>query len=813
MKQLKFLIAILAAGLLAAVSVVWASAGPEIEVVKRIASDPGADPGGGDLFGRSVAVSGDTAIAGAASEDGGAGEPLSGAGAAYIYQRDLGGGNNWGEVKKLTASDAEPVDAFGNSVAISGDTAVVGAAQEGDPLAVPNLFRAGAAYVFDRDQGGTDLWGQVKKLVASDTQGSDFFGISVAISGDTVVVGANFEDEKGGNAGAAYIFQRDNDSPDNWGQVKKLTASDGTSGDRFGTSVAISGDTAVVGAIFEDGGAGNPILTAGAAYVFQRDEDGTDNWGEVKKLTASNAGAEDRFGISVAINGDTAVVGAHFEDTGGSDAGAAYVFERDEDGTDNWGEVKLITASDAAGGDEFGFSVAVSGDNAVVGAFRDDHSSLTAPGSAYVFQRNLGGADNWGQGHKLTASDAGAIDEFGTSVAVSGDTAVAGAPNEDGAFLNTGAFYVFGPTANLAIAKSDSPDPVIAGNQLTYTVTVSNAGPSDATGVVVSDTLPAGVTFVSTTGCAEDPNGVPTCTLGTIAASGSASYTITVDVDSGTLGTITNSATVSSTTTDPDTSNNTASENTTVIAQANGPPEISKDFLDCPTEIGIHLPETTECTFEIAYSGPAAAVVDTVPAEFEVDTLTPSAGTAEVFTKKGKGGGADTIQWDVPAGSNTLTVTIQTRKSSKAKHARYKPTSCTPSLLLNLGATAYEPDPKLNSTEPENAVVIVGPSNILEVEAVAGGKPCAPTGLEVNPGGAGELVLSWSPNVETVQGYNVYHSDTAGGPYSEIAHLVAGPGFTHTGLAGGSNNCYVVKAQFSDGSEGNESAEVCGTAP
>ena len=129
----------------------------------------------------------------------------------------------------------------------------------------------------------------------------------------------------------------------------------------------------------------------------------------------------------MAISGDTAVVGACCEDTGGFDAGAAYVFQRNQGGADNWGEVKKLTASDAQASDRFGHSVAVSGDTAVVGAFRED----ALVGAAYVFQRNQGDADNWGEVKKLTASDAQDIDFFAHGVAISGDTAVVGAGEAD----------------------------------------------------------------------------------------------------------------------------------------------------------------------------------------------------------------------------------------------------------------------------------------------------------------------------------------------------------------------------------------------
>ena len=325
------------------------------------------------------------------------------------------------EVKKLTASDAQTFDLFGVSVAVAGDTVIVGAVLE---EAGGNGAGAGAAYVFQRDQGGAGNWGEVTKLTASDAQAGDFFGGSVAVSGDTAVVGARSEDAEGNRAGAAYVFQRNQGGVDNWGEVTKLTASDAQAEDWFGFSVAVSGDTAVVGAVFESEGG---------------------NWGEVTKLTASDAQAGDRFGQSVAVSGETTVVGALAEDAGGGlydDFGAAYVFQRDQGGAGNWGEVQKLTASDAQALDAFGGTVAVSGDTAVVGAWGEDAGGSQA-GAAYVFQRDQGSAGNWGEVKKLTASDTQAFDQFGSSVAVSGDTAVVGTPTEDAGSSNAGAAYVF----------------------------------------------------------------------------------------------------------------------------------------------------------------------------------------------------------------------------------------------------------------------------------------------------------------------------------------------------------------------------------
>ena len=389
-----------------------ARAQPAAIEVKLTASDAAPE----DHFGASVDIDDDTVVVGAKGHTG----------SVYVFQRDAGGADNWGEVKKLTASDGAASDFFGSSVAISADTVIVGAFGDAGTL-------SGSAYVFQRDAGGVGNWGEVKKLTASDAAAGDYFGWSVAISGDTVIVGAHQDDHLAGgnNSGSAYVFRRDVGGVDNWGEVKKLTAFDAGVDDLFGRSVTISGDTAIVGAE-RDKDAGND---SGSAYVFQRDAGGAGNWGLVVKLTASDAATKDRFGRWVDINGDTAVVGAYF--AGGS--GSAYVFQRDVGGADNWGEVEKLTASDAALGDRFGVSVDINGDTVIVGAYFTDGSS----GSAYVFRRDAGGVDNWGEVKKLNASDTAAEDSFGSSVAISGDTAIVGAGGNDDAGNMSGSAYVY----------------------------------------------------------------------------------------------------------------------------------------------------------------------------------------------------------------------------------------------------------------------------------------------------------------------------------------------------------------------------------
>jgi hypothetical protein len=405
--------------------------------VARIAAADGAT---GDDFGASVAISADTATIGAPNDD----DLGWNSGSAYVFQRDQGGADAWGQVAKVTAADGAFADAFGLSVSVSGDTVVAGAWFD--------EVGTGASYVFERDQGGPDTWGQVAKLVASDGEQQDNFGFAVAISGDTAIAGARGDDDTGDGSGSVYLFERDQGGVSTWGQLVKLPCPNAYSArnDAFGRSVATSGDTAIVGAWNDD----DMGEDSGSAYIFQRDHGGPGAWGLVAKLTAGDGAAEDLFGGSVAISGDIAIIGAEGDD---SAAGSAYLFRRDQGGADAWGQVAKITADDSAAGDRFGGAVAISGDTAVVGARRDDDQGSSS-GSVYVFRQDAGGADAWGQVAKVVGSDAEVGDEFGTSVAISGDVAIAGAPFDPVAYDQTGTAYVLyrdtgGPDAWGQVAK------------------------------------------------------------------------------------------------------------------------------------------------------------------------------------------------------------------------------------------------------------------------------------------------------------------------------------------------------------------------
>ncbi len=388
-----------------------------------------SDAADSDSYGLTVSIDGDLALVGAPGADGAGTDQ----GEAYLYQRTQGGTDGWGQIKTLFAEDAADGDYFGVSVSVSGDYAVIGAVGENG-----SGTDQGAAYVFYRNQGGTDNWGQVRKIAASDKADSDGFGFSVSIDGATIIVGADGEDGAGTDRGAAYIFGKDQGGVDNWGQVAKIVSADPADSDAFGYSVAVAGDIAVIGVPLEDGDG----TDRGAAYVFARDLGGLEAWGQVKRLEPGTPSDGALFGYSVAVEGSLAVVGAGWEDGGGTDKGAAYLFSRDEGGADLWGQIKQLVASDRSDDDIFGYSVSLNGDNVVIGASRAEGGG-SERGQAYVFSKDEGGVDTWGEAQRLRASDGANDDRFGGSTAISGSYILVGATGEDGAGLDRGAAYMF----------------------------------------------------------------------------------------------------------------------------------------------------------------------------------------------------------------------------------------------------------------------------------------------------------------------------------------------------------------------------------
>lgn len=349
---------------------------------------------------------------------------------------------------KLTADDAAAGDTFGDSVALEGDTVLIGAPFDDD-----NGTSSGAAYVLTQQAG---VWTQEAKLVAEDASFGDVFGSSVALSGDIAVVGAYLDDVVGTNSGAAYVFTRTLGA---WTQAEKLIADNLGGGDNFGISVAIDGETIVIGVPGDD----DDGLSSGSAVVFTRS---TGVWTPKAKLKAEDADKGDQFGTSVAISGGTIVIGAPYHDGVSIDSGAAYVFTG---GGNSWTQAAKLTAATGASNDLFGWSVSVSDDTALVGAFRDDQGGNDA-GAAYVFSN--GGGD-WTEVAKLVAEDAAGIDWLGQSVSLDGDTAILGAYGDDDGGSHAGAAYIFAGVGGLWYQQNKlSADEIDAYDYFGYSVAV-----------------------------------------------------------------------------------------------------------------------------------------------------------------------------------------------------------------------------------------------------------------------------------------------------------------------------------------------------
>jgi hypothetical protein len=329
------------------------------------------------------------------------------------------------EQSRIVASDGSPNDTYGFSSATSGDTAIVGAVLDGD-----SGTNAGSAYVLRRDPG-SGAWSEDQKLTASDAQPGDFFGQVVAISGNVAIVGAPGADDLGEDAGKAYIFSFDSES-ESWLEQDKLLAPGGTAGDRFGSSVAVSGDIAVVGAPLDDDNG----PASGSGHVFRFDS-GTETWIEQVKLLAPAGGADDIFGAAVAISGDIVVVGAPSQAATGQ-PGTAYVYRFDA-GASAWPLDGELAPSPASTYDAFGTAVAVDGDRIIVGASADDDFGSNS-GAAYVYGYS---GSAWELQQKLLASDALAGDGVGIAVDIHGEFAIVGATGGNDYGQSSGAAYVF----------------------------------------------------------------------------------------------------------------------------------------------------------------------------------------------------------------------------------------------------------------------------------------------------------------------------------------------------------------------------------
>jgi len=376
------------------------------------------------FFGRSVSISGNYAVVGAA-EDGSNGKAL---GSVYIFKYN---GSDWIENSKLIADDSAEYNGFGYSVSIYGDFVIVGARLDDDMGT-----DAGAAYIFKRNG---DNWSQEAKLFSNDVENDDCFGNSVSINGNYVIIGSLFDDDNGSNSGSAYIFKRDNNI---WKQEYKLTAVDGAEGDFFGFSVSISGDYAVVGAHYDDDNG----ESTGSAYIFKRDGI---YWIQESKIRANDRATGDEFGRSVSICGNRVAVGARWDDDNGINSGSTYIFK--QDGA-NWIQEAKLIANDGKEDDYFGISVSIENNYVIIGACYNNDTGMphwNHSGSTYIFKYEN---DKWNQMEKLTASDAAANDIFGNSVSISNGIIIVGAYEDDNIKgTDAGSAYIY---------YSDNPIPV-----------------------------------------------------------------------------------------------------------------------------------------------------------------------------------------------------------------------------------------------------------------------------------------------------------------------------------------------------------------
>jgi hypothetical protein len=377
-----------------------------------------------DWFGISIAVSGDTVVVGDFDSN------IETYGAVYVYVKPASGWTNMTQVAKLTSSDNG--EGFGVSVAISGNTIVVGAANTSNfaaPAAGP-----GAAYVFVKPAAGWTDASETAKLTASDGQNGDAFGDSVAITGTTIAVGAFFAPDSSGNsfAGKAYVFLRPTTGwSGNLNEKAKLIASDSQLLNYMGASIATNGSTVVAGSYGHNN-------FQGTAYVFTEPAGGWATMTQTAELTASDGKGSADFGFSSSIFGSTVVIGAP---NAFSSKGAAYIFAEPTNGWQNSTQTAELRAHNAAQFDGFGQSVGISGNSIVVGAPGTTVGANQGQGATYIFRKPPTGWKNTSRASELTASDGSASDSLGVSASVSGTTVVAGAPKSNA----PGEAYVFGP--------------------------------------------------------------------------------------------------------------------------------------------------------------------------------------------------------------------------------------------------------------------------------------------------------------------------------------------------------------------------------
>ncbi|MCB1209737.1 MAG: hypothetical protein KDK97_10440, partial [Verrucomicrobiales bacterium] len=405
-----------------------------------------ASPGNANgQFGYSVDVAGDAAIVGAYADS-------SFTGTAHVFRRTAG---TWTHEAQLSPSTLSANDRAGTAVAISGDTALIGSPRDGAPIAT----NRGSVAVFTRS---ANIWSQQAILIANDGAVSDFFGLSVALEGDTAAIGALGDDTAtGNNAGSVYVFDR---SGSTWSQTTRLDAGLATAGENFGQAVSLSGDTLVASASRATTTGGT---LAGRVSIYFRTA-GT--WALQQTVEAGDTAASDQFGYSLAVDGDSLIVGAPYrDDVATSDSGAAYTFTRSGS---VWTQEQKLTAPVPQAISRFGWSVALSADRSLIGSPAEDTIAGIDAGNSYVFERDTG---TWSHQISLSNGEAGAGDRFGWAVALDGSTVAAGARSDDTvAGADTGSVYVFTTNGSTwSLQTQIIPDDVGAGDFFGSSVSLS----------------------------------------------------------------------------------------------------------------------------------------------------------------------------------------------------------------------------------------------------------------------------------------------------------------------------------------------------
>ena len=642
-----------------------------------------ADAAPGDQFGFASAIRGNTLIVGAPTADV---QGLRDAGAVYVFRQNNG---QWVQQAKLSASEASAGAQFGFSVAFDGETLAVGAPRDGARGSL-----AGAVYLFQPTAGGG--WSQQAKLTAARTRPFDEFGYAVALDGATLAVGAPFADGRaGGNQGAVYVFERQGGG---WTEGDTLAGASAAAGDELGVAVALDGGTLAAGARRADvGGA----VDAGAVYVFEREGRA---WGERARLTAPGGGARDLFGGAVALSGARLAAGASQANNG---AGLAYLFEKNGAGAWRFRE----TLRPAANG-RFGYSIAMSGNTLVIGAFlarngagsavlceidlppppADLELTFTAPASARPGDRitytltvtNSGpvtatgvvlkepipaglqpvgaslpanctaqdGTISCSLGDVAPGASAGVkidwtvLSSCADSIASTATASAANAP----AVQSTASTALL-LTADLRVTNT-APVTTARGDELPYSLAVTNLGPHCARGVVLTVPIPAGlVPLLLPSGCAVTAAGVR-CPLGDLRPLEERSLAVSFRVTPDAAGTITNTAAVSARSTDPQPANSSATARTAVTFAAvrASCQEISGARLAGGTVTYTFL--VSNAGLDIQKDNPGDELTDTLPAALTLVSATASSGTAATQ--------GNTVTWNgsIPAGGLvTITVT------------------------------------------------------------------------------------------------------------------------------------------------------------